>query len=61
MALYLEVNLAEKSWELATLVGSYTYWPYFLLILLLLPLTVLEDGLPLPLHQLDLLLHVRHL
>ena len=32
-----------------------------LLVLLLLSLTVLEDGLPLPLHQLDLLFHLRHL
>ena len=31
------------------------------LVLFLLSLAVLEDGLPLPLHQLDLLLHLRHL
>ncbi len=33
----------------------------FVLVILLLSLAVLEDGLPLSLHQLDLLLHVSHL
>ena len=32
-----------------------------LLVLLLLPLAVLEDSLPLPLHQLDFLFHLGHL